>query len=301
MADLPEVTIYTDGACDPNPGPGGWAARLLFGDAQKDLAGSAPVATNNRMELQAVIEALQALTRPCRVRLHTDSEYVRRGITEWLPGWKRRGWRTSSGQAVLNVDLWQALEAALERHQVDWHWVRGHAGNPHNEAVDRLAVRQIARREAPEVAAGRPAPEPVGVFTAASCLGPGGPGGWAAVVRAGEALMELTGRETDTSANHLHLLAVLKGLEHAPEGRPVHVYTPSDYAAQGGQSWAAAWARTGWRTRQGQPVRHAATWQAILAASRGRAVSWLPLAKLAGPLPAESERADALARAAARA
>jgi ribonuclease HI len=273
---------------------------------QKDLHGSSPAATNNRMELQAVIAALQALTRPCRVSLHTDSEYVRRGITEWLPGWKRRGWRTSAGQPVVNVDLWQALEDALQQHQVDWHWVRGHAGDPHNEAVDRLAVSMIPLRAAPGPAPASPGTatqaraEPAQVFTAASCLGPGGPGGWAAVVRAGDELMELAGREANTSANHLHLVAVLKGLEHAPEGRPVHVYTPSDYAAQGGQSWAPAWARSGWRTRQGQPVRHAATWQAILAATRGKAVTWLPLAKLAGPAPPESQRAEALARAAAR-
>ena len=137
----PGVTIYTDGACSGNPGPGGWGAVLLFGAHERDLWGGETPTTNNRMELTAAIEALTALTRPCRVELHTDSQYVRQGITEWLPGWKARGWRTASKAPVKNDDLWRALDAARLRHEVTWRWVKGHAGHPLNERADALARR----------------------------------------------------------------------------------------------------------------------------------------------------------------
>ena len=139
-----QVTIYTDGACDPNPGPGGWAALLKFGSSEKVLAGSEPDTTNNRMELTAALRALEALTRPCRVDFYTDSEYLRRGITEWMPRWQARNWRRKSG-ALANVDLWQALDQAIQRHEIEWHWVRGHAGNPDNQRVDRLARAAIQK------------------------------------------------------------------------------------------------------------------------------------------------------------
>jgi ribonuclease HI len=141
---MPErVEIYTDGACRGNPGPGGWAALLRYGDTEKTLHGAEAQTTNNRMELMAAIMALESLKRACRVSLTTDSEYVKKGLLEWLPGWKRRGWKTAAKQPVKNVDLWQRLEAAAARHEVEWHWVRGHNGHPENERVDRLAVGAI--------------------------------------------------------------------------------------------------------------------------------------------------------------
>lgn len=134
------VDLYTDGACIPNPGPGGWGAVLRSGPHERELrGGQATTTTNNRMELTAAIMALEALKRPVTVRLHTDSTYVRDGITRWLPGWKAKGWLTSAGQPVKNADLWKRLEAASQRHQVQWHWVRGHAGHPENERADQLA------------------------------------------------------------------------------------------------------------------------------------------------------------------
>ncbi len=133
------VEIYADGACKGNPGPGGWGVLLRHGDRQKTLYGGESSTTNNRMELTAVIEALRALKRPTRVAVYTDSQYVQKGITEWLPSWKRRGWKTSGGTPVKNQDLWQALDALVSRHQVQWHWVRGHAGHAGNEEADRLA------------------------------------------------------------------------------------------------------------------------------------------------------------------
>lgn len=136
---MDSVKIYTDGACSGNPGPGGWGVLLLHGDSEKELTGGETHTTNNRMEMTAAIMALETLKRPCRVALYTDSTYVRDGITKWLPGWKQRGWKTAAKKPVKNVDLWQRLEAAAERHDVDWHWVRGHQGHPENERADELA------------------------------------------------------------------------------------------------------------------------------------------------------------------
>jgi len=141
--DRDTVVIYTDGGCEPNPGVGGWGAVLLCRGRMRELSGGDPRTTNNRMELTAAIEALAALKRPCRVELYTDSEYVRRGITEWLPGWKRRNWRRRTGP-VLNEDLWRRLDTEAARHTVTWRWVRGHTGNPLNERCDELAGAAIA-------------------------------------------------------------------------------------------------------------------------------------------------------------
>ena len=133
------VDIYTDGACQGNPGPGGWGALLRYGETEKELSGGAAVTTNNRMELSAAIEALQALKRPMRARIHTDSTYVKNGITEWIVKWKRNGWQTAAKKPVKNVDLWTELENAMKDHNVEWHWVKGHAGHPENERADSLA------------------------------------------------------------------------------------------------------------------------------------------------------------------
>ena len=140
----PQVTIYTDGACKGNPGPGGWGAWLSSGGHDKELFGGEPQTTNNRMELTAVIEALASLKRTCEVTIYTDSEYVRKGITEWMPGWKSRGWKTADKKPVKNVDLWQRLDALRVLHTVHWRWVKGHAGDPGNERADELANRGCA-------------------------------------------------------------------------------------------------------------------------------------------------------------
>lgn len=136
------MEIYTDGACDPNPGPGGWGAVLRYGQHEKDLYGSEPgPTTNNRMELMAPIRALESLTRPSVVKVYTDSLYVKNGVTSWMRQWKINGWQTSAKKPVKNVELWQRLDSAMAPHEVDWHWVKGHAGHPENERADRLAAR----------------------------------------------------------------------------------------------------------------------------------------------------------------
>lgn len=141
---MDKVEIFTDGACKGNPGPGGWGAWLKTGEHEKEIFGGERNTTNNRMELMAVIEALAALTRPCDVVLHTDSQYVQKGISEWIHGWKARGWKTAAKEPVKNADLWQALDAAQARHKVEWRWVRGHAGHVGNERADQLANRGCA-------------------------------------------------------------------------------------------------------------------------------------------------------------
>lgn len=148
MTELSAVEIFTDGACKGNPGPGGWGAVIRFGAHEKELSGGESNTTNNRMELTAAIEALNALTRPCHVTLSTDSNYVKDGITKWIFGWQKNGWRTADRKPVKNADLWQALLEAVRRHKIEWRWVKGHAGHPENERADRLAsdaAREIAR------------------------------------------------------------------------------------------------------------------------------------------------------------
>lgn len=143
MSETHDVVIYTDGACKGNPGPGGWGALLVYKGVEKELWGGDPNTTNNRMELMAAIAGLIALTRPCSVKLVTDSQYVMKGIQEWLPNWKKRGWKTAAKEPVKNADLWQKLDEEVNRHQVSWQWVRGHTGHPGNERADQLANRGV--------------------------------------------------------------------------------------------------------------------------------------------------------------
>ena len=138
-----ETEIFTDGACRGNPGPGGWGVVLRYNNHEKTLYGAEPLTTNNRMELMAAIMGLESLKRPCRVRLTTDSQYVQKGIQEWMANWKKRGWKTAARKPVKNVDLWQRLDRASDRHDIEWHWVRGHSGHPENERADALANRAI--------------------------------------------------------------------------------------------------------------------------------------------------------------
>ncbi len=144
-----KVIIHTDGACSGNPGPGGWGAILDYNGTRKEIYGGEPQSTNNRMELKAAIEALNVLKRACDVEMHVDSQYVKDGITKWIHGWKRNGWKTADKKSVKNVELWQALDEAIKRHEITWHWVKGHAGHPENERADELARQGIADMKKP--------------------------------------------------------------------------------------------------------------------------------------------------------
>lgn len=149
------VVIYTDGACSGNPGPGGWGALLIYNGRERELSGGEPLTTNNRMELLAAISALDALTRPCAVDLYTDSQYLRNGISSWIKGWKAKGWLTADRKPVKNEDLWRRLDQARERHDVTWHWVKGHADDPRNHRVDELARNEIAAMRSGAAAPGK--------------------------------------------------------------------------------------------------------------------------------------------------
>jgi ribonuclease HI len=290
----PEVLIYTDGACDPNPGPGGWAAILRYGRHEKILSGGHPQTTNNRMELQAALAALRALKVPSHVTLYTDSEYLRQGITEWLPVWQARGWRTSARQPVQNRDLWEALVKETTRHAVDWQWVKGHAGDPLNERVDRLARDAIPRpRETPQtLPAGA-----VQLFTRASCLGTPGPGGWAVVIEREGERSSLTGSDSETTVNAMELEAAIRGLTALPSPSNVLLYTVSQYVYSGITRWVENWQARGWLTRGGEPVANREKWEALLQAAGQHQVDWR---LLTGDRPPQTQEAAQLATQAAR-
>ncbi|MBN1202335.1 MAG: ribonuclease HI [Anaerolineae bacterium] len=303
MANRPHVTIYTDGGAFPNPGPGGWGVVLIAANGQeKELSGADPDTTNNRMELTAAIEALRALKVPCEVTFYTDSEYLRQGISEWLPGWIQRDWQRSKDRIVKNQDLWQKLHAETLHHQIDWQWVKGHAGDEYNERVDRLATaaREQLTGTAPapvnEQLAGT-APAPVDEHFApeyeialrVTVAGPEGPGGWAARVspvdQDAPAAIH-TGRETDTTSNRIQLTAALAVLRSLPPGAAARVYCPAAYLYGGMTDWVGGWQARGWVTRGKTPVQHSDLWRALVDEADQRTVEWtlekrgeLPLAR----------------------
>jgi ribonuclease HI len=253
-----KVTIYTDGGADPNPGIGGWAAVLRYGDQEKVLTGSDPATTNNRMELQAAIAALQALKRPSQVELHTDSEYLRRGITEWIEKWAARGWQKGE-KPIPNLDLWQALWPLVKQHQIAWHWVRGHAGNPLNERVDALA-RQARLAITPVVELADDTPR---LYVRSSCRGNPGPGGWGVVLEEGEESRQFSGAEARTTNNRMEIRAAIDGLRLLPPGSAVQLFTTSDYLYQGATQWRFGWRRRNWQKKDGQAVSNADLWQEL--------------------------------------
>lgn len=276
------LAIYTDGGASPNPGPGGWAAVLLTpaaggGEpAVRELSGGEPHTTNNRMELTAALRALEALDPGARVDLHTDSRYLRQGITRWLARWVADGWRKRDGKAVLNADLWRRLEAAADEHQVRWHWVKGHSGDRWNERADELATAaaEAYRSTAAAVTAGGAASGGDAEADARIHLKASGRGLWAARVDRGDGDELLTGGDRRASANELLLVAAAEALESLPEGLAVAVYTTADYLRQGAAEWLPGWKRRGWRTAGGGAVKNRDAWQRLERAMVRRRVVW---------------------------
>jgi ribonuclease HI len=281
LTDSPTVTVYTDGGCDPNPGVGGWGALLLFSGRDVELCGNNPQTTNNQMELEAAVAALAYLDGRfdrCQVELHTDSRYLRQGITQWIDDWYARGWKTKNGQPVKNQDLWRRLyELTHANHQVRWHWVKGHAGDPHNEHVDRLAT-QARLRLAGSQDEGRPSPRKTSarakLSIGVSCQGSKGPGGWAVVTASEEQRRILQGREEQTTSNNLALKAATEGLRALGAPCAVAVYATSDYLCKGASQWVSSWRQNNWRTRSGDPVQNRAEWEALLQAAEPHQVTW---------------------------
>ena len=281
MTDRPTVTIYTDGGSEPNPGPGGWGALLIAeNETEREISGAAAQTTNNRMELTAAIEALRALTQPCTVTLHTDSLYLRNGITRWLPAWIARGWRRKDGQPVQNDDLWRTLNAETQRHTITWQWVKGHAGNEYNERVDRLATtaRRALTGDDPAPSAPDPASDFAPEYEIALRVSVAGKAcGWAArvVTTTTDAMITHTGRESATTSNRLVLVAAREALHETPPGAAVRVYCPDDYLFRGMTEWVTGWQRRGWRTASGSAVKHQDAWQALVAEADRHHVEWV--------------------------
>jgi len=300
---LSQVTIYTDGGADPNPGTGGWAAILIdpVSGKTRELSGGEPKTTNNRMELTAAIRGLEALKQPCKVRMITDSQYLRKGVTLWLKGWIANGWKRKDGE-LQNVDLWRRLAELIKEHQIKWDWVKGHAGDRWNERADVLASAAIKaqRKGTPAAAtAGKPAapaepPPDAEVYLRVSCAGR--KAGWAALVRHGGAERPLSGCHPGASSNQLDLLAALAALEALPPGIRVAVHAVSDYLRNGAAGWLDGWKKRGWKTMEGKPVLHRELWQRLDAAMTARRVAW-PAVK--GRDVPELEALGATAKAAA--
>lgn len=268
---LDKVIIYSDGGSDPNPGIGGWAAILRYGSHEKILTGNAPSTTNNRMELTAAIGALEALKRPASIEFHTDSEYLRKGITEWIDGWAEKGWKTSGGKPISNDDLWKRLWPLVKRHEINWHWVKGHSGDPMNERVDALA-RQARLEITPSEKISENVPR---LYLRSSCKGNPGPGGWGVVLEKEDQIEQNSGSEIDTTNNRMELRAAIEGLLLLPRGSEVQIFTTSDYVYQGATKWIHGWRQRDWKKRDGKPVANADLWQALDKLQEGYAVRWI--------------------------
>lgn len=291
-ADLPRITIYTDGGCRPNPGPGGWGAVLLRPGAEPaELSGAEDEATNNRMELRAAIEALRSLAGSHSVTLVTDSEYLRKGVTEWLSGWRARGWKTASKKGVANRDLWEALDREIARHDIEWRWVKGHAGDEWNERADELASAEIPRPPLPVDDF-----DAVHLFAAVAHSGKADAGAWAVlfIYRGNE--KELSGRTEGASANSMHITGAGMGLAELNRSMKVHLYTASDYLKDGATRWIAGWRSRGWTTREGKPVANGALWRRLATLLDRHDVRWHVVSR--DDLPEQMERAKVLAKAA---
>jgi ribonuclease HI len=278
---LPQITIYTDGGCVPNPGAGGWGAILIRPDkTEHELYGGMSDTTNNRMELMAVIEALRSLKETHTVDLYVDSQYVKNGITKWMDNWVHKNWRTSTGSPVKNQDLWQTLNMLVDRHEVNWHWVKGHAGNLYNERVDQLATKgrgpletssTIQKPSVDKLKAGA-----LVIFMRVIVPKNGGEGGWAIRVSDGEGAQDHSGRIPKVaSTQELELLTACQIFKSVDKSATLRIYTPSEYLFKGITQWIKGWQKRDWKTANGSPVKYANTWQQIQKNCQNREVEWV--------------------------
>lgn len=303
---LPHVQIYTDGGCDPNPGPGGWGAILLSGANSKEISGAEATTTNNRMELTAALSALRLLSRACRITLFTDSQYLCRSMTTWVRGWEARGWRRANGAPVENQDLLEKLVAEAARHEIEWRWLRGHTGHRLNERADHLATRARERLVAvgwpphEEVLAAQRPPassehlDTVEIYARGCSLGASGPGGYAAILVRSDAEEETaSGGWPVTTSNAMQLWAAIVGLQGLRQPSRVMIHTPSQYVLQGATQWLGRWERSGWRTKDGGQVKHREIWEELAHVMGDHDIQWV---LLRGNTDPHATRAARLAR-----
>lgn len=266
-----KVTIYSDGGADPNPGYGGWGAILIYGKHSKQLKGNAKDTTNNRMELSAAIGSLKALNRPCQIDFYTDSQYLRRGIIEWMDEWVAADFK-KKGKAIPNSDLWRKLNKLIEPHTIDWHWVKGHSGNHYNEIVDKLATEaRLAITPQHTID-----PTLTTLYTRGSFRGKTSTGGWAFVLTSpnGKATKEASS-EKNTTNNRMEIKAVIEGLSALPKGiERLQIVTVSDYVFQGATSWIINWKKRNWEKKDGSAVSNADLWQKIDKLSQTIDIQW---------------------------
>ena len=267
MADIhqrPELLIYTDGACSPNPGPGGWGAVIIKdGSVLAELSGSEEHSTNNRMELSAAVEVLKSIKEPAKIDLYTDSVYLKNGITDWINTWQLNEWRTADRKEVKNSDLWRQLLDQIEHHQVQFHWIKGHAANPYNTRADELAV--AARKEQWSAAESvyRSSPlsaDHIHLFTGVTYKHADRIGGWAVILSWRTHVKILGDGCRGMSANQLYLVAVINGLSSLKKELPVEVHTHSGYLYDGATNWLDGWKNRNWRTREGGEVSNKELW-----------------------------------------
>ena len=328
-----EVIAYTDGACSGNPGPGGWGVLMQATRAgsvikEHEFSGGESATTNNRMEMIAAIKALESLSEPTRIQLYTDSQYLKDGITLWIKNWRMNGWRTAKRKPVKNSELWQRLDELCKEHDVEWNWLKGHAGTEGNERADMIARsgmkpyldQEIRIQPAQGTAAGRGvvranrqeksgdmAIEHLGTertveviaYTDGACSGNPGPGGWGVLLQATKAgsiikEREYSGGESATTNNRMEMIAAIKALESLSEPTCIHLYTDSKYLKNGITLWIRKWRANGWRTSNKKPVKNSELWQRLDELCKEHDVEWNWLkghADIEG-----NERADDLAR-----
>ncbi len=305
----PQVDVYTDGGCDPNPGPGGWGGVIRWKDREWTVSGNDPDTTNNRMELHAAsatLALLEGLLGRCQVNVYTDSQYLRQGITEWLNGWVSRDWLTRDKRPVKNQDLWRVLYRLTQAHDVTWHWLKGHAGHPLNERADQLATEARRSLDRFRPSASMPdTPQPPGdggptveICVKASCRGAQGQGGWGGVLRMDEHTRSLSGGEAQTTANAMLIRGAAEALGALTKPCQVTVYSDAKYLIQGASQWIKGWQARGWQTRDGKPVANRAAWEALVEAARPHRVVWQQVRE--DDAPADLAWAGELASEAAR-
>lgn len=280
------LTIYTDGGCDPNPGPGGYGIVILEeGKPPLEISGGEPNTTNNRMEMTAALEALRSLPEPTRIELYTDSMYLKDGVTKWMKGWREKGWITKAKEPVKNRDLWEALDKELQRHLVEWRWTKGHAGNEWNELADRLASRGIARPSAISLENGE-----LAIYAGVSFSAKDGSGGIALIMRyrgdAGVAEKTFEKRIDESSANRLHLLTAIEAFGALKRRMKIHFFTSSDYLKDGATRWVSGWRERGWKTREGEDVSHRDLWERVASLTPLHSIVWHVVQK-EGEVPPE--------------
>jgi ribonuclease HI len=263
------IEIYTDGACRSNPGPGGWGAVILYPNRTPlEISGGEKSTTNNQMELNAVINALESIEKTNdTIVLYTDSKYVKEGITNWLDKWKQNNWKTSLNTPVKNQSLWQKLNSCTQTRNIEWKWVKGHAGNQWNELADELARLAVPKIDTHIEKKSEKLPiddsDAIHIFTAIAFSSKNKSGAWAAYLRYKEHTKSISEKVENTSSNQIHIYSAIGGLKLIKKKYPIHLYTLSDYLKDGASIWIRNWHKNNWTTKEGHPVKHKELWMSL--------------------------------------